>query len=157
MLRWLWLSAAVIVVDQITKIAAERLLSLHEQVAVIPGFFNFTLAYNEGAAFNFLSEAGGWQRWFFTALALGVSIILIIWLKNLKSGDRWAALALALIIGGALGNLIDRLLYGHVIDFIQWYYRQWYWPSFNIADSAISVGATILIIAALFGQNDETS
>ncbi|HGG58743.1 MAG TPA: lipoprotein signal peptidase [Gammaproteobacteria bacterium] len=157
MLRWLWLSAVVIAADQASKIAAERLLSLHEQVAVIPGFFNFTLAYNEGAAFSFLSNAGGWQRWFFTALAIGVSAILIVWLKRLKPGDWQPALALALIIGGALGNLIDRMAYGHVIDFIQWYYRDWYWPSFNIADSAISVGAAILILTALFGHDEAAS
>ena len=152
MLKWLWLSGLVIMLDQITKLAADRLLTFHSPVTVIPDFFNFTLAYNKGAAFSFLSDAGGWQRWFFTVLAVVVSVVLIFWIKNLSRQERWTAAALALILGGAVGNVIDRVVYGHVIDFIQWYYDRFYWPSFNIADSAISVGAAILIFQALFGN-----
>ncbi len=157
MLRWLWLSGAVIVLDQITKLMIAGTLELHQRITVIPGFFNLTLAYNEGAAFSFLSDAGGWQRWFFTALAIVVAAILVVWLKRLTPADKGSAIALALIIGGALGNLIDRLLYGHVIDFIHWYYKSYYWPSFNIADSAITVGATLLILVSLFDQRDSGS
>jgi len=153
MLKWLWLSGIVIMLDQVTKIIADKMLNLHEYVAVIPGFFNFTLAYNEGAAFSFLSDAGGWQRWFFTALALIVSVILIVWLKRLSSSERWSAIALSLIIGGAIGNLIDRMIYGHVIDFIDWYYKDYHWPAFNIADSSIMVGAVLLILISMFGED----
>ncbi|MGF1548427.1 MAG: signal peptidase II [Thiotrichales bacterium] len=152
MLKWLWLSGAVITLDQATKYLAERGLVMHDPVAVIPGFFNFTLMYNTGAAFSFLASAGGWQRWFFTVLALGVSIVLVFWLKRLPSNERWTAAALALILGGAIGNVIDRILHGHVIDFIQWYYDKYYWPAFNIADAAIFVGAVILIALTLFGR-----
>ncbi|RUM94651.1 MAG: signal peptidase II [Thiothrix sp.] len=157
MLKWLWLSGLVIMLDQATKLAADRLLTFHSPVTVIPNFFNFTLAYNEGAAFSFLSDVGGWQRWFFTVLAVVVSVVLIFWIKNLSRQERWTAAALSLILGGAIGNVIDRVLYGHVIDFIQWYYHSFYWPSFNIADSAISVGAAILIFQTLFGHKPEST
>ena len=157
MLKWLWLSGLVIMLDQVTKYAADRLLTFRSPVTVIPDFFNFTLAYNEGAAFSFLSDAGGWQRWFFTALAMIVSLVLVFWIKNLSRQERWTAAALALILGGAMGNLIDRVIHGHVIDFIQWYYDKFYWPSFNIADSAISLGAAILITQTLFGKRTEST
>jgi len=134
MLRWLWLSGVVIMLDQTTKVLAERLLSMHAAKPVIPGFFDLVLAYNKGAAFSFLANEGGWQRWFFTALAIGVSIFLILWLKRLQPTEKLTAVALALILGGAVGNLIDRLLYGHVIDFIHWYYRDFSWPAFNLAE-----------------------
>lgn len=153
MLKWLWLSGVVILIDQVTKVVADKTLSLHEYIPVIPGFFNWTLAYNEGAAFSFLDDAGGWQRWFFTALALVVSIVLILWLKRMQSHERWSAIALSLIIGGAIGNLIDRLIYGHVIDFIDWYYQNYHWPAFNIADSAIFLGAALLILVSIFGED----
>jgi len=155
MLKWLWLSSLVIMLDQITKLAADKLLTLHLPVPVTQNFFNLTLAYNKGAAFSFLNDAGGWQRWFFTVLAMAVSVVLIFWIKNLSRRERWTAAALALILGGAIGNVIDRIIYGHVIDFIQWYYDRFYWPSFNIADSAITVGAAILIIQTLFGKKAE--
>ncbi|UCE89372.1 MAG: signal peptidase II [Pseudomonadota bacterium] len=151
MLRWFWLSVLVIVLDQITKVLASSLLVLHEPVRVMP-MFNFTLMHNTGAAFSFLSDASGWQRWFFTVVALGVSAVLVAWIRRLPPNDRWLAAALALILGGALGNVIDRLLLGHVVDFIQVYYDRWYWPAFNIADSAITVGAIMLIIDSLLGH-----
>jgi signal peptidase II len=151
MLKWLWLSTLVIVLDQGTKYLAENQLQLYQPVPVLP-FFNFTLAYNTGAAFSFLADAGGWQRWFFLGLALAVSIGLIFWLRRLRAGALWEAIAVALILGGALGNVIDRLWHGHVIDFIDLYYQGWHWPAFNIADSAITVGAVLLILQSLLGQ-----
>ena len=155
MLRWLWLSLAVIVLDQLTKYVATTLLVYAEPVAVIP-FFNLTLLHNPGAAFSFLSDAGGWQRWFFAVMAIGVSIGITVWISRLEAKQRWLAIALALVVGGALGNLWDRLYFGYVVDFIQLYYEQWYWPAFNIADSAISVGAVMLLIDGFLGKSEES-
>ncbi|MDD3518911.1 MAG: signal peptidase II [Chromatiales bacterium] len=149
MLRWLWLSAVVLVLDQATKFAADDLLTLYAPVEVLP-FFNLSLSYNPGAAFSFLAGASGWQRWFFSVLALGVSVFIVLWIKRLQAHERWTAAGLALILAGAIGNLIDRLLYGHVVDFIQLYYDRFYWPTFNIADSAITVGAVVLVVHTLF-------
>lgn len=154
MLKWLWLSIAVIVADQLTKYLATDLLNYAEPVAVIP-FFNLTLLHNTGAAFSFLSEAGGWQRWFFASMAIGVSVGIGIWLSRLDSKQRWLAIALALIVGGALGNLWDRLYFGYVVDFIDVYYQSYHWPAFNIADSAIFVGAGMLLIDGFFGKTSE--
>lgn len=156
MLKWLWLSLAVIVLDQLTKYVATDLLVYAEPVAVMP-FFNLTLLHNLGAAFSFLSDAGGWQRWFFALLAIGVSAGIIVWISRLEAKQCWLAIALALIVGGALGNLWDRIVLGYVVDFIQLYYQQWYWPAFNVADSAISVGAVMLLIDGFFGQSSESS
>ena len=149
MFKWLLLSGSVVVADQITKLIADRMLELHVQVPVMPSF-NLALVYNAGAAFSFLSDAGGWQRWFFSLLAIVVCIFLFFWLKRLDRAEKWTAVGLSLVLGGALGNLIDRMIYGYVIDFIQWYYKGFYWPTFNIADSAITVGASVLIICNLF-------
>jgi signal peptidase II len=149
-LSWLWLSGAVIVIDQVTKVLAEEALTMHKSVPVL-SIFNLTLAYNQGAAFSFLSAAGGWQRWLFAALAVLVSAGMTFWLYHLPRRERWTALALALVIGGALGNLIDRLLYGHVIDFLDFHLGGYHWPAFNIADSAISVGAVLILVVGLFG------
>jgi len=154
MLKWLWLSLAVIVLDQLTKYLATDLLLYAEPVAVVP-FFNLTLLHNTGAAFSFLSDAGGWQRWFFALMAIGVSVGITVWLSRLESKQRWLAIALALVVGGALGNLWDRLYLGYVVDFIQLYYDRWYWPAFNIADSAIFVGAVMLLIDGFFGNSSE--
>lgn len=150
-LRWLGLSAAVLGLDQLSKWAALRFLPYGIPHPVFPGF-NLTLVYNRGAAFSFLSRADGWQRWLFVGLALAVSAFLIGWLLRLKDHERWTAAALALILGGAWGNALDRLTRGHVIDFIQLYYRQWAWPTFNLADSAITVGAAILILQMWFSR-----
>lgn len=154
MLRWLGLSLVVIVLDQLTKYLATDLLVYAEPVAVLP-FFNLTLLHNTGAAFSFLSDAGGWQRWFFALMAIGVSIGITVWLSRLDPRQRWLAVALALVVGGALGNLWDRIYLGYVVDFIQVYYEQWYFPAFNIADSAISVGAVMLLIDGFFGKSSE--
>lgn len=154
MLKWLWLSLVVLLLDQATKHLAEGLLDWGRPVPVLP-FFNLTLLYNTGAAFSFLSDAGGWQRWFFILLALGVSGVLLHWLRRLEPGQWRMGCALALILGGAIGNVIDRIWFGHVIDFIQLYYKDWYWPAFNLADSAITVGAVLLIWDGLFGKQDQ--
>src|SRR5690606_13699878 len=154
-LIWLWLSVVVIALDLLSKWVAESSLSLYQQVPVIDGLFSFTLAYNTGAAFSFLSDAGGWQRWFFIAIAVGVSIMLLLWLARLGRGKWLEAVALALILGGALGNLYDRIVHGHVVDFILVHRQQsWFFPAFNIADSAITVGA-VLMIADMFWPKKE--
>jgi signal peptidase II len=147
----IWLSFLVVVVDQATKYLAEALLIMHQPVPVLP-WFNLMLTYNTGAAFSFLADAGGWQRWFFLGLGSAVSIGLVIWLTRLKPEEKWLAVALALILGGAVGNLIDRAWLGQVIDFIQLYYDRWYWPAFNIADSAITLGATLLVVDSLWSR-----
>jgi signal peptidase II len=146
-LGWLWLTVVVIVLDQISKLYFENSLSLYEQIVIIPDYFSWTLAYNTGAAFSFLADAGGWQRWFFAAVALGVSGVLLVWMKGLKQHETWVAVALALVLGGALGNLYDRVAYGHVIDFILVHWQsRWYFPAFNLADSAITLGAIMLVL-----------
>jgi signal peptidase II len=146
--KWLWLSALIVVADQISKQWIMSQLQIYESKAVIP-FLNFTLMYNAGAAFSFLNQAGGWQRWFFIVLAIIVSSVLVVWLYRLPDGRRWFACALSLILGGALGNLWDRLSLGYVVDFIDVYYGPWHWPAFNVADSAITVGAVMLLLDAL--------
>ena len=148
MTRWLWLSLLVILLDQSTKQLAESMLNYAQPVSVL-SFFDLTLLYNKGAAFSFLSDQSGWQRWFFIVLALVVSLVMLIWLSRLKREEVWQAVALGLIIGGALGNVIDRILFGHVIDFIHLHYADHYWPAFNVADSAISVGVAIMLFDAL--------
>jgi len=151
--QWLWISVLVIVLDQATKLLADHFLNYHQPVAIIP-MFNFTLLYNKGAAFSFLNDAGGWQRWFFTIVSSVISIVLIIWLRKLKASQKLLITSIALILGGAIGNLIDRSLYGHVIDFLDVYYQQHHWPAFNIADSAISIGAVLLIIDSLKNKHE---
>jgi signal peptidase II len=149
MLKWLWLSGLLIGLDQFSKWLAEQTLVLYQPLPVLPSF-NLTLMYNRGAAFSFLAQAGGWQRWFFLVLSLAVSVLLVIWLSRLKAGQTKLAAALAMVLGGAVGNLIDRVWHGHVIDFIQVYYDRWYWPAFNVADSAITVGAVLLVLDSLW-------
>jgi len=145
MLRFLWLTGLVIILDQATKWFMVSWLSLHETFTVIP-FFNLTMAHNPGAAFSFLAHADGWQRWFFIGLASIVSVALLIWLKKLKPHAKLEAMSIAMILGGALGNLIDRLYYGYVIDFLDVYHGAYHWPAFNIADATIVIGAALLII-----------
>lgn len=140
-LVWLVLSLVVLVLDLGTKELALARLALHEPVPVIDGLLNWTLTYNHGAAFSFLSDASGWQRWLFSGLAVGISAMLTFWLTRTARADWRQALPYALIIGGAIGNLIDRLRHGYVIDFIDAYWNTSHWPAFNIADSAIVVGA----------------
>jgi len=154
-LKWLWLSALIVVLDLGTKAIASHYLLLHQPVAVFPGF-NWTLMHNSGAAFSFLSEASGWQRWFFVVLATVVSAVIAVWIWRIRSASQTVLSAgLALVLGGAVGNLIDRILLGHVTDFIQVWFGSWAYPSFNVADAGISVGAALLIIDALFLSGKE--
>ncbi len=144
-LLWLWVSVLVICLDQFTKYLAAQSLQYYEPLAIISGF-NLTLVHNTGAAFSFLRDAGGWQRWFFIILSTSICIAILVWLYTLSAQRKWLACGLTLILGGALGNLWDRINLGYVIDFIDIYYQHWHWPAFNIADSAITVGAVMLII-----------
>jgi len=148
-LKWLWLAVLAIVLDFTTKQMAEHFLQYAQPVYVLP-IFDLTLLYNKGAAFSFLANESGWQRWFFALIAIGVSTVLTIWLMKLKHSERWLSAALALVIGGALGNLYDRFAYGHVVDFLHFHWEEHYFPAFNIADSAITLGAIMLIIDSLF-------
>jgi len=146
-LSWLWLSLVVLILDQATKLYFESNLSLYQQIVIIPDLFSWTLAYNTGAAFSFLADSSGWQRWLFALIAVAVSATLVVWLKRLKPEETLLAVALSLVLGGALGNLYDRIVLGHVIDFILVHWQnRWYFPAFNIADSAISVGAVLLAL-----------
>lgn len=150
-LSWLGLSAAVIVLDQLSKWwALSALQPAGVQHPVIPGFLNWTLAFNTGAAFSFLADGAGWQRWFFVLLAVAISAVLVGWLRRTPRRDWRTALPLALIVGGAVGNLIDRLHAAQVTDFIHVHFRQWNYPVFNIADCGITVGAVMLIAFGLF-------
>jgi len=147
--RWYSLALLVIVLDQLSKQWASASLVYGEPV-VLTSFFNFTLWHNPGAAFSFLSDAGGWQRWFFTAVAAIVSCVLVVWIARVSVSKKLEAFALTMILGGAIGNLYDRVLLGHVVDFIVVHYQDYYWPAFNLADSAITLGAVLLIGDMLF-------
>jgi signal peptidase II len=146
-LAWLWLSVLVLVLDQLSKVYFEGALTLYQQIVLIPDYFSWTLAYNTGAAFSFLAGAAGWQRWLFAGIALVVSVVLVVWLKRLQPHETRLAIALALVLGGAIGNLFDRVAYGHVVDFILVHWQnRWYFPAFNVADMAISCGAALLAL-----------
>src|SRR5690606_8664519 len=149
-LPWLVLSAIVVALDQWTKAWVLSSLPEYTPVPVIDGFWNWYRTYNTGAAFSFLSDAGGWQTWLFSVLAVGISGLLAFWLSRTARGDWRTALPFALVVGGAVGNVIDRIVHGHVVDFIQWYWRDHYWPAFNIADSAIVGGAVGIALFGLF-------
>lgn len=149
-MRWLWLSALVLVLDQASKRWIDTAFALYDSVALLP-VFNLTYVRNTGAAFSFLGQAGGWQRWLFMGLAVGASVLLLHWLRQLPAGQqRCQASGLALVLGGAVGNLIDRALYGYVIDFFDFHWGDWHFAAFNVADSAITVGVALLLIDALF-------
>lgn len=145
--RWLWLSLLIVILDQATKWLAEALLLPFQPVPLMP-LLNLTLMYNEGAAFSFLANAGGWQRWLFAGFALVMTLALTFWLLRLDKGERATAAALSLVIGGAIGNLIDRVQTGRVVDFIDFYVGTWHWPAFNVADSAISIGIVFLLVTS---------
>lgn len=149
-LKWLILSAVIIVADQATKYWAEHILGWDGLIPILP-IFDFSLVHNTGAAFGFLAQMGGWQHVFFVALAVGISIALIISMALLKPVERHLAVAYSLVIAGAVGNAIDRLVYGYVIDFIHWFYKSYHFPSFNIADISIFIGA-VLLISEAFGK-----
>ncbi|MFD1217987.1 signal peptidase II [Microbulbifer celer] len=158
-LRWYLLALAIIVIDIVTKVWAVDQFMYGPALQIIPGLLQFTYAENYGAAFSFLADAGGWQRWFFGAVAIGFSAVVIMWIWRLPAVKRWEPTALALILGGALGNLWDRILLGYVRDFISVYYGNWHFPVFNVADMAITVGAAMLVIELLFfkDRSDEGS
>jgi signal peptidase II len=148
-LPWLALSLVVIALDQVTKAWARDLLTYGEPIPLLP-MLNLTLAFNPGAAFNFLSDAGGWQRWLLAGIAGVVAVVLTVWLARLRPGSgRALPLALSLVLGGAVGNLWDRLALGVVVDFVDVHWGAYHWPAFNVADSAVCVGAFILIIGSL--------
>lgn len=151
-LVWLWLTAGVIALDQATKAIVLHTLTPYVPHPVIPGFFNWTLAFNTGAAFSLLAEHPDGSRWLFSIIAIAVSAVLVRWLARTPRGDWRTALPLALVIGGAIGNLIDRIRAGQVTDFVQVYFGSWAFPAFNVADSAISVGAALLIAFGLFAH-----
>ena len=150
MLKWLGLAIAVIVLDHLTKWWVSSSLGYQEAIPVLP-FFSLVLVHNTGAAFSFLADASGWQRWFFIAVGV-IATVIIVRLLNRHAHEPRMAFALALVLGGALGNVIDRVVLGHVVDFLYFHYRGFGWPAFNVADSAISVGAVLLIWDSLFGK-----
>ena len=145
---WLLMSVLIVVLDLWTKGLATESLILYRPVE-LTSWLNMTLAHNYGAAFSFLSDAGGWQRWLFTGLASVVTLVLIVWLLRLPAKEKLTAAALGMIIGGAVGNLIDRIINGYVVDFIDVYYNDWHWPAFNLADSAITGGVILLLLDGL--------
>jgi signal peptidase II len=145
---WLLVAAVIVALDLWTKDIASQALTLYRPVE-LTSWLNMTLAHNYGAAFSFLSDAGGWQRWLFTGLSLVVTCVLIVWLLRLSAAEKLTAAALTLIIGGAIGNLVDRIKHGYVVDFIDVYYRDWHWPAFNLADSAITCGVILMLIDGL--------
>jgi signal peptidase II len=147
-LSWLALSVVVVVLDQLTKLWVLTSLPEYTAIPVIDGFWNWYRTYNTGAAFSFLADAGGWQHWFFIGIGIVICVVLVVWLARTPRRDWRTALPFALVVGGAIGNIIDRFVHGHVVDFVQWYWRDWYWPAFNIADAAIVGGA---IGIAVFG------
>lgn len=142
--KWILLSVIVVGLDQFTKYLSAQHLAAVDVIKVLPGF-DLTLRHNTGAAFSFLANAAGWQRWFFIGLALLMSVIIYIWLGRVEAKNKHEAFGLSLILGGAIGNLIDRMVHGYVIDFILLYYKNWQWPAFNLADSAICLGVIFLI------------
>ena len=155
-LRWYGLALVLILLDQYTKGLASSALEYGRPVPIFP-WFNLTLQHNTGAAFSFLNDAGGWQRYFFTVVAIGISAALVVWLYVMPRGQWLLALSLGLILGGALGNVWDRIALGYVVDFISVHYQQHYFPAFNLADSAISVGAASMLFDSFFGKGGSAS
>lgn len=153
--RWWALALVLFVLDWVTKQAIEANLFYGQEIAVFP-FFDLTLRYNTGAAFSFLAQAGGWQRWFFSLIALAV-VVGISWrLVKIAETNRLESLALTFVLGGAVGNLYDRLVYGHVVDFLQFHWQQsWYFPAFNIADSAITIGVILMLLESFVTKKQE--
>jgi len=146
--NWLWLSALIVLVDQATKVLVSSSLDLYERVVLLP-VLELTRLHNEGAAFSLLADASGWQRWFFILLGSGVSLVLMVWLRRIRTPEQTIlALGLSLVLGGALGNVVDRVWLGHVVDFIHFHWGDWYFPAFNVADSAITIGAGCLLLDA---------
>lgn len=156
MFRWLLLSVLVIVLDQGSKAWMVTHLAYADPRVILP-VFNLTLLYNTGAAFSFLAAESGWQRWLFAGLAIVVSLVLVRWLAGLDRRERWLPVAISLILGGALGNLFDRIVHGYVVDFLQFHWHQHYFPAFNLADSAITVGAVMMALSLVLNPGDRAS
>ena len=154
-LRFLWISVLVVAIDLATKQWVIDTMTLYQSTQLLP-IFNLTYVRNYGAAFSFLHDASGWQRWFFTAIAIVVSIIIVMWMKASSKEDKRLPIAFSFILGGALGNLYDRVTYGYVVDFLDFYIGQWHWPAFNVADSAIFIGATLMVIDMLLTPRNDT-
>lgn len=150
LLPWLWLSALVVVIDLWTKSLILDSFRLYERLEVLP-FFNLTLAFNRGAAFSFLAAESGWQRWFFIAVALVVSVGILVWMAREPASQRLLGIALSLVLGGAVGNVQDRIVHGYVVDFLDFHWAGWHFPAFNVADSAITVGAIFLVLDMFYG------
>lgn len=153
------ISLLIVVLDQVSKISMDRWLGLCvpgrcQTIEILP-VFQLTVLYNEGAAFSFLADAGGWQRWFLTAVSAGVSVFLLVWLPRVPPHQVYLKLGLILVLGGAVGNLIDRAFQGYVIDFLVLHYDQYYFPAFNVADAAISIGAVCLVLDLIFTKEEK--
>jgi len=155
-LSWLWLTLLCLVVDQITKQYVANSMELYQSIEVL-SFFNITYVHNLGAAFSFLADQGGWQRWFFTAIAAIASVIFVVWLAKTPKDQKILSIAFALLLSGALGNLIDRVLFGYVIDFLDFYIGSYRWPAFNVADSMIFIGAGLMIFDSFKNGNQDNS
>jgi signal peptidase II len=154
--RWLWIAVIFFIIDQVTKgIAVDYFVTPGGRFEVMP-FFNFTLAYNKGAAFSFLADQGGWQVIFFSTVSSVVAIGILYWLYTLPAKNWWLGIALSLILGGAMGNLYDRLVLGQVVDFIDWYYQDYHFPAFNVADSVIFLGAFMMIYDSFKNPEEQT-
>jgi len=154
-LRFLSISVIVLLLDQATKLWVDGSMKLYQTIE-LNSFVQLTYLRNTGAAFSFLSDAGGWQRWFFVGLALIVTVVLTVWVSRLPANSKWLAISLTLILGGALGNVIDRIAYGYVIDFIDVFYQDWHWPAFNIADSAICIGVVMMLLDSFRKEPDSS-
>jgi len=151
-LWWCWVAVAVFVADQVTKHMILDSFRLG-QVEPITGFFNLVFVLNPGAAWSFLADAGGWQRWFFTGVSIFASVLIMGWLYTLPKTERWTSVSLVMILGGALGNLYDRVVYGAVVDFLDFHWSGYHFPAFNVADAAITIGAVMMIIDMFFLQS----
>lgn len=154
-LRFLWISLITVALDLWSKYAVMGSMNLYESIQ-LTSFFNLTYVHNYGAAFSFLHGAGGWQRWFFTAIAVAVCSVIFWWLKQTPREQKLLPVAFCFILGGALGNVYDRIVHGYVIDFLDFYINDWHWPAFNLADSAIFIGACLLIWDMLTAKKPES-
>ena len=151
-LRWLWLTLIFLILDQVTKQWVAGTFDLYESIRILP-VFSLTYVHNPGAAFSFLADQGGWQRWFFTAIAAIASIVFIVWLAKTPKSQTLLSIAFALMLSGAMGNLIDRVLFGYVIDFLDFHWSGNHFPAFNIADSVIFIGAALMILDSFTADN----